>query len=1025
MLLYRALEPDGLKQRESQTNRGMTYKHPEIQAALRDFQTRVAAPVNELLSQRQQDLIKWLAQYHSLYQTAEATPEQANSAFVAARQKFRAAWFVELSTLQLWLQQNGYGGWSTEINEYVQNWLSEQAEVLLVKEVSIPYQLAALRNPLKYPGALWFNLKLRLRRGSRVWRNGLRRLFRKPLLDTTIYRRRRLPFRALLNELLAQEYLPALLVALDDYLTEYSKCIAGLWEVDEALDNYSFSVLQQADGGQLPEATKSRLKVLQNSGEMALETFVREHSGLVQASFEVADRLMPRLDTLYVARRRFGSELQSKHRQVARQLLERGLSNWNRTFLALVDDWAMDVEISRLYFTVFGAYHQLQEHLQQFLKQELQPAFGEIASYLAESRRLLEDEAAGNPGAVLRKERRRAQNELADQHIARLVEKLSICFSGDFDRLESKVAYLVEEVAQQRTYIKGRAYFSGSSAGDIETISPRELLQFDAIPALLRRIRALKTFSEERLEEARLQLMGLATVWDFSLESALLLLNEADGGADKAVEGALEGARRALEQAQEALASVEEIPTKAVEELESGIVRFNADVQSLKNTENVFELNLKVARIKALEQSRRLRRQILEGVRTFLPQLWRWLKTGYLRVLRLVKDIKLKVGFSKHKKYMTFELSEFINETQEVLRRLPFVYQRLFQLTPTNETRFFVNREKELSELNQAWGNWQKDRFITVALIGDKGSGVSSLLNHFLTETHMAIPVVRTTLNHKVFTLAQYLDFFNELFQPDEPFTSNEVLIAWLNQGESRVVVIENLQHLYLKQVNGFDNLQRLFELMSNTMKKVFWMGVFTTYTWAYLDKTLYISNYFTHEVFVQPMSATAIEEIITRRNKISGFRLHFIPDPETRERKDFVAMEEREQQRILRQQLFRKLSRLSYGNISLAQLYWLRLTREVHAHSIDIGFVKEIDFTFIKDLKAEELFVLQTMVLHDGLELADFCSVMGKSEAAAKNQLIPMLEKGFLIRPRDKFTINPIIFNPAVNYLQSRNFLS
>jgi hypothetical protein len=374
---------------------------------------------------------------------------------------------------------------------------------------------------------------------------------------------------------------------------------------------------------------------------------------------------------------------------------------------------------------------------------------------------------------------------------------------------------------------------------------------------------------------------------------------------------------------------------------------------------------------------------------------------------------------------MTFELSEFINETQEVLRQLPFVYQRLFQLTPTNETRFFVNREKELGELKQAWANWQKDRFITVAVIGDKGSGVSSLLNHFLAETHITIPVLRATLGAKNFTLAQYLDFFNELFQPDQPFTSNEILIAWLNQGESRVVVIENLQHFYLKQVNGFENLQRLFELMSNTMKKVFWTGAFTTHTWAYLDKTLYISNYFTNEVFLQALSTEAIEEIITRRNKISGFRLHFLSDPETRERKDFAAMDEREQQVYLREQLFRKLSRLSYGNISLAQLYWLRQTRKVHAHSIDIGYIKEIDFSFIKELKAEELFVLQTIVLHDGLCLTDFCSVMGKSEAAAKNLLIPMLEKGFLIRPRQKFTINPIVFNPVVNYLHSRNFIS
>lgn len=1003
----------------------MTYKHPEIEEAYKGFQNQVVLAINDLLSQRQQDLVVLVAQYHLLYLETSAAQERADYTYVAARQQFRASLFKELGKQVQWLQR-GYPSWQELIDQQCQLWLSEQAEQLVVREVSTPYQCTSLRNPLLYPAALWFNFRLSLRLGLRQLRNGFRRIVRKPSLDTKIYRQRRLPLRAVLSERLTQEFLPALHRLLDVFLAEYSSCLVGIWELDEAVDNYSFGVLQQqVDSSLLPEAPLSTLKVLEKRSEVALEAFVRDHKSLLTGVFDTADDLMPRLDTLYVSRKRFVAEVQARQVRNAHRQGERMLSSWNRTFLTLLDDWAMDVEISHLYFSVFAAYHRLQEQLNHVLEQELQPAFAEIESYLDESKQRLEEEVAGNPGAILRKERRRAQHDLADRHIARLVEKLSICFSGDFDCLGESLERLVDALTKERSYIKGRAYGAKSAASAIETISPKELLYFEAVPALQRRIKSLRSFSDQRLEEARLQLMGLATVWDFSLESALLLLNEHDGGADKAADAALEGARRALEQVHDALSMVKDIPKKAAEELESGIVQFNADVQNLKNTENVFELNLKLARIKALEQSRQLRQQVLAGFRTLLPQLWRWLKTGYLRVLRLIKDVKLRVGFSAPTKYMTFELSEFINETHEVLNQLPFVYQRLFQLTPTNETRFFVNREKEMGELKQAWNNWQKDRFITVAVIGDKGSGVSSLLNHFLTETHIAIPIVRTTLATKIFTLDHYLDFFNELFKPDQPFSSNEVLISWLNQGPSRIVVIENLQHLYLKQVNGFDNLQRLFELMSNTMKKVFWTGVFTSHTWTYLEKTLYISNYFTHEVFLQPLSASAIEEIITRRNKISGFRLNFLPDPEMRDRKGFMAMEEREQQNHLRQQLFRKLSRLSYGNISLAQLYWLRLTREVHTHSIDIGFIKEIDFSFIKDLKAEELFVLQTLVLHDGLSLTDFCGVMGKSEAAAKNLLIPMLEKGFLIRPHEKFNINPIVFNPVVSYLGSRNFIS
>src|SRR5690606_21415515 len=124
----------------------------------------------------------------------------------------------------------------------------------------------------------------------------------------------------------------------------------------------------------------------------------------------------------------------------------------------------------------------------------------------------------------------------------------------------------------------------------------------------------------------------------------------------------------------------------------------------------------------------------------------------------------------------------------------------------------------------------------------------------------------------------------------------------------------------------------------------------------------------FTNEVLLTALSPETLEEIITRRNKISGFRLNFIPEAEVAESKAFAVLSDTEKQQLLRKNLFKKLSRLSYGNISLAQLYWLRLTREVKDNTIDIGYFKEIDFSFIKELSAEELFVMQTIILHDGL---------------------------------------------------------
>src|SRR5690554_1910489 len=146
------------KKRQALQNNGMTYKHPEIEEAYKGFQNQVVLAINDLLSQRQQDLVVLVAQYHLLYLETSAAQERADYTYVAARQQFRASLFKELGKQVQWLQR-GYPSWQELIDQQCQLWLSEQAEQLVVREVSIPYQCTSLRNPLLYPAALWFNFR--------------------------------------------------------------------------------------------------------------------------------------------------------------------------------------------------------------------------------------------------------------------------------------------------------------------------------------------------------------------------------------------------------------------------------------------------------------------------------------------------------------------------------------------------------------------------------------------------------------------------------------------------------------------------------------------------------------------------------------------------------------------------------------------------------------------------------------------------------------------------------------------------
>jgi len=92
---------------------------------------------------------------------------------------------------------------------------------------------------------------------------------------------------------------------------------------------------------------------------------------------------------------------------------------------------------------------------------------------------------------------------------------------------------------------------------------------------------------------------------------------------------------------------------------------------------------------------------------------------------------------------------------------------------------------------------------------------------------------------------------------------------------------------------------------------------------------------------------------------------------------------------------------------------------------SLIISAIKEIDFSFIKKLSGDELFVMQALILHDGLEIDDFSLVMNKPIIVCRNLLTPLLEKGLLIKPRSKYNIHPIIFKAMANYLAGKNFIN
>jgi hypothetical protein len=898
------------------------------------------------------------------------------------------------------------------------------------REKEEKYDLKFQGNPLLFFRKFISNMKLWAIYKASAFVNFLRKLFKKPPIDYTKYRKRRIPFRQMTNFYLVAQLSASVSSLIPKLMEERNTVLLKLWEADKQLEVWFHNKLSQTPEKE-EEETVNPDNNLYNELKKSGQSLQNEIHDVIDESIDQVfldfDHSIQKVDTLDLATTGFNPREVNRKTAIVEIKFTDIMVPWNNSTKTLYDDWSMDIEISLLYYSVFKEYYKLKNKLTNFITKNLAVNFKKLEDFINESNTRLATASGSVKLAreMLNKEREVLNKELIDKLLTRTIEKLTGNFVEDFDSLQSRTLNLVEDVSDKRGFSKNKNYLHGIKGSEISTISPRELLNFEALPHFEKKLEQIKVFVNSHLEKARVNLLSLGTVSDFNLESAALLLDQKKNAAKKAIQIAAEGYERALNHLEDSIKLIDEIKHEPLENLKEAINEFNVDIQKLKNTDNIHELNLKIARIKTIERSKKARQDTINAVSTFIPKSWHFIKTTYEKSHDYIARLRSRMGISTEKTEISFELSEFISETQAYLKKLPFVYQRLYQLQPTDEDRFFANRKDELDILTQAFEDWQKNRFVSVAILGEKGSGITSFINKFIRGTETETTIIRETLNKKINTREQYLAFFGELLGVEQ-FISNDDIIQHLNESEEyKIIIIENMHHLFLKLVGGFECLKLFFDLMANTTRKVLWICAYTRHSWDYLDLALQISDYYTREIELTKLSDKTIEEIIFRRNQLSGYKIIFKPPADHHENKIYNKLNEEEKQEYLRKEFFTNLNKSCNGNISLALLYWLRSTHEVTGESITITNLHEIDFSFVNAFSSEYLFTLHAIIIHDGLTLEDYSKIFNTTSHLARNILIPMLEKGLLIRPKEKYNINPILFRQVAQFLRSKNFIN
>ncbi len=413
--------------------------------------------------------------------------------------------------------------------------------------------------------------------------------------------------------------------------------------------------------------------------------------------------------------------------------------------------------------------------------------------------------------------------------------------------------------------------------------------------------------------------------------------------------------------------------------------------------------------------------EMAEKIELFARFFWKKLK-------QYVDIIRRFLGFQKKEvlEADTTDLATFLSETDEQIAALPFIYRRLFDFSKEVEARFYVRRTEQFERLKKGYALWQNEFPSVFAVVGEKGSGKSLFTKLLKDEVLTGHSLVEINFEDTIWTSQKLVELISGALNIQEAESMEDLIAAIKRKRKRQVIVLENIQNCYIRDMSGFDAIEQLLLLISETNEQMLWIASSTRYGWLYLDKVLNIAEYFTHTVETDKLGEEQIKELIMKRHRASGYQLKFLAEKSVQSSRSFkkLADDEEKAQQYLQDNFFEKLAKLAEGNSSIAMIFWLRSIKE---HDDTYFYINPFDFSTvnrIENLENSDLFALAAFVLHDALQISELSKILRLSPHNTKLMVLRLQARAILQKTEHGFMLNQLIYRQVVRVLKEANFI-
>ncbi len=387
--------------------------------------------------------------------------------------------------------------------------------------------------------------------------------------------------------------------------------------------------------------------------------------------------------------------------------------------------------------------------------------------------------------------------------------------------------------------------------------------------------------------------------------------------------------------------------------------------------------------------SLRTKSSIINGFKKQIEQFWYRQSIGVLVSKSVSKNTSGDTRVNK-----ILNLVEHISFDKAIINKLPFYYKQLFLRKQYYYNEFWFGREKGLKDAEIAIERYNSGFKGGLLILGESGSG-KTFFSHYISSkyfnsqnTYIVNPPFSGSISPKTFkaNIEKAVDVYGTY---DEIFEKIP---------KKSVIIIDDLELWWEKNLNGYEVVKIILELIRNYSSKCFFIANLNTYTYEFIKKIIKIENSFLNIIECDYFDAKTIKNIVLFRHNSGNLNLLNSKGEKIRP--------------IGEARFFSNIFNLSQGNINTALHLWLSSITEIKNDTIKIRNIKHVDSTVLLNLPADWYIVLVQLFLHKRLNRKSLSGVLMKSDIETDVLTDALLRTGLIIEEKvNTFIINPQLY--------------